>query len=343
MNKKALITGVSGQDGYFLSRLLLEKGYEVHGLARRNSQKSLGSLELLPKEERMKIKIHWGDIIDTGFINSFIAKEQYDEIYHLAAQSFVSLSFTNPKATYDINISGTLNMVNAVKEHSPHSKFYFAATSELYGKAKEFPQTEETPFYPRSPYGVSKLAGFWTVKNYREAYGLFMSNGILFNHESEMRGEEFVTRKVSLAVANIALGRQEHFEIGNLDSKRDWGYAVDYVEGMWKMLQQEEPDDFVLATGENHTIREFIEQAFAVIDKAIVWESSGVDEVGKDKKTGEILVKVNPQYFRPAEVEELVGDYSKAKAKLSWQPRVTFDGLVKIMVESDINILKARQ
>lgn len=343
MSKKALITGISGQDGYFLSRLLLEKGYEVHGLARRNSQKSLGSLELLPKEVLTQIKIHWGDIIDTGFINSFIAKEQYDEIYHLAAQSFVSLSFTNPKATYDINISGTLNMVNAVKEHSPHSKFYFAATSELYGKAKEFPQTEETPFYPRSPYGVSKLAGFWTVKNYRESYGLFMSSGILFNHESEIRGEEFVTRKVSLAVANIAIGRQEYFEMGNLDSKRDWGYAVDYVEGMWKMLQQEEPDDFVLATGENHIIREFIERAFAVIDKTIVWEGSGIDEVGKDKKTGEVLVRVNPQYFRPAEVEELVGDYSKAKAKLSWHPRVTFDGLVKIMVESDVNMLKARQ
>ena len=337
MNKKALITGISGQDGYFLSKLLLGKGYDVHGLARRNSQKSLGSVSALSKEERQKIKIHWGDIIDAGFINSLIAKEQYDEIYHLAAQSFVWLSFTNPKATYDINIGGTLNMVNAVKEYSPRSRFYFAATSELFGKPKEFPQTEETAFYPRSPYGVSKLAGFWTVKNYRESYDLFLSSGILFNHESEMRGEEFVTRKVSLAVASILSGKQEYLEIGNLDSKRDWGYAADYVEGMWKMLQQEKPDDYILATGENHTIREFIERAFAVKGRVIVWEGSGVAEVGKDKETGNVLVRVNPEYFRPAEVEELIGDYTKAKKELAWEPTVSFEELVKIMVESDVN------
>lgn len=342
MNKKALITGISGQDGYFLSKLLLDKGYDVHGLVRRNSQKSLGSISLLPAGEREKIKIHWGDIIDTGFINSLIAKEQYDEIYHLAAQSFVWLSFTNPRATYDINIGGTLNMVNAVKEYSPHSKFYFAATSELFGKPKEFPQTEETAFYPRSPYGVSKLSGFWTVKNYRESYGLFLSSGILFNHESEMRGEEFVTRKVSLAVAGILAGKQEYFEIGNLDSKRDWGYAADYVEGMWKMLQQEKPDDYILATGENHTIREFIEQAFAVKGKIVIWEGSGVTEVGKDKETGKVLVRVNPQYFRPAEVEELIGDYTKAKEELAWEPTVSFEELVKIMVESDVKASQAQ-
>jgi len=343
MSRKALITGISGQDGYFLSRLLLGKGYEVHGLVRRNSQKSLGSLARLPKEERTKIRVHWGDIIDACFINTTLAEGRYDEIYHLAAQSFVALSFTNPKATYDININGTLNMVNAVREYSAHSKFYFAATSELYGKSKMFPQTEETPFYPRSPYGISKLAGFWTVKNYRESYDLFMSNGILFNHESEVRGEEFVTRKISLSVANITVGKQEYLEIGNLDSKRDWGYAADYVEGMWRMSQQERSDDFVLATGESHTIREFVERAFLVTGKTVVWEGVGVDEIGKDKSTGKVLVKVDPQYFRPAEVEELLGDYSKAKAKLAWQPSVTFDGLVKLMVESDIGTLKAQR
>lgn len=340
MNKKALITGISGQDGYFLSKLLLDKGYEVHGLVRRNSQKSLGSISYLTLSQREKIKIHWGDIIDSGFVNSIIGKEQYDEIYHLAAQSFVSLSFTNPKATYDINIGGTLNMVNAVKEYSPNSKFYFAATSELFGKPKEFPQTEETPFYPRSPYGVSKLAGFWTVKNYRESYGLFLSSGILFNHESEMRGEEFVTRKISLAVSRISAGKQDVLEVGNLEAKRDWGYAADYVEGMWKMLQQEKPDDFVLATGVNHTIKEFVERAFELTGNTIVWEGKGVAEVGKDKKTGKILVKVNPEYFRPAEVEELIGDYGKAKKVLSWEPKVELDELVRIMVSADLENIK---
>lgn len=334
--KKALITGITGQDGYFLSKFLLEKGYEVHGLVRRNSQKSIGNLAFLTKEELDKVVIYWSDIIDNTFVDSIIKKEQFDEIYHLAAQSFVSLSFTNPKSTYDINIGGTLNVVNAVKEHSPKSKLYFAATSELYGKVKEIPQNEETPFHPRSPYGISKLAGFWTVKNYRESYGLFMLSGILFNHESEFRGEEFVTKKISLAVANIAKGKEEFMELGNLDAKRDWGYAGDYVEGMWLMLQNESPDDFVLATGENHSIREFVEKAFAVVNIEIVWEGEGINEVGKDKKTGNVLVKINSKYFRPAEVDVLLGSPQKAKDILNWKPKVNFNELVEIMVNDSI-------
>ena len=343
MTKKALITGITGQDGFFLSKLLLSKGYEVHGLVRRNSQKSIGSLEMLPLDELQKIVIHWGDIIDTLFLGSLIKKEQYDEIYHLAAQSFVALSFTNPRATYDINISGTLNVVNAIKEYSPKSRLYFAATSELFGKVKESPQTEETPFYPRSPYGVSKLAGFWTIKNYRESYGLFMANGILFNHESEVRGEEFVTRKITLAVANISLGKQKFVEVGNLESKRDWGYAADYVEGMWKILQHDIPEDFVLATGKNHTIREFIERAFSSAGITVVWEGEGIEEIGRNKATGEIVVKINPQFFRPAEVDALIGDASKAKEKLQWEPKTTFDELADLMVRSDLVLLEKRR
>lgn len=334
--KKALITGITGQDGYFLSKFLLEKGYEVYGLVRRTSQKSIGNLAFLTKEERDKIVIYWGDIMDNTFVDSIVKKEQFEEIYHLAAQSFVSLSFTNPRSTYDINIGGTLNIVNAIKEHSPKSKLYFAATSELYGKVKEIPQNEETPFHPRSPYGISKLAGFWTVKNYRESYGLFMLSGILFNHESEFRGEEFVTKKISLAVANIAKGKEEFMELGNLDAKRDWGYAKDYVEGMWLMLQNESPDDFVLATGENHSIREFVEKAFAVVKIEIVWEGGGINEVGKDKKTGKILVKINSKYFRPAEVDVLLGSPQKAKEILNWKPKVDFNKLVEIMVNDSI-------
>ncbi len=334
--KKALITGITGQDGYFLSQFLLEKGYEVYGLARRNSQKSLGSLEYLPKEIKNQIKIYWGDITDYFFVEKVIKENQFDEIYHLAAQSFVHLSFDNPKLTYDVNIGGTLNIVNAIKEYSPKSKLYFAATSELFGKVREVPQNENTPFYPRSPYAVSKLAGFWTIKNYRESHNLFMSNGILFNHESEMRGPEFVTRKISLGAAKVHYGLQKFIELGNLDAKRDWGYAKDYIEGMWKILQYEKSDDFVLATGENHSIREFIKEAFHIIGKEIIWEGEGVNEFGKDKETGDILIKVNPAYFRPAEVEHLIGDISKAKQGLDWEPKTKFKDLVKLMVESDL-------
>ena len=307
---------------------------------RRNSQKSLGSLEFLPEETRKQIKIYWGDITDCFFVEKIIKEGQFDEIYHLAAQSFVHLSFSNPKLTYDVNIGGTLNVTNAIKEYAPKSKLYFAATSELFGKVKEVPQNENTPFYPRSPYAISKLAGFWTIKNYRESYNSFMSNGILFNHEGEMRGPEFVTRKISLGVAKIHYGLQKYIELGNLDAKLDWGYAKDYVKGMWKILQYEKPDDFVLATGEAHSIREFIEEAFHTIGKEIIWEGEGVNEIGKDKETGDILIKVNPEYFRPAEVEHLIGDYSKAKRELNWEPKTQFKDLVKLMVESDLKGVK---
>lgn len=334
--KKALITGITGQDGYWLTKLLIDKGYEVHGLVRRNSQKSLGNLDYLPIEYKSQINIHWGDITDCFFVEKIIRENKFDEIYHLAAQSFVELSFQNPKLTYDVNIGGTLNVVNSVKDFSPHSRMYFAATSEIFGKAIKQPQNEETPFYPRSPYGVSKLAGFWTVKNYRESYNLFMSNGILFNHESEMRGPEFVTRKISMGVAKIKLGLQEYIELGNLDSKRDWGYAPEYVEAMWKILQHEKPDDFVIATGENHSVREFVEEAFKIVGIEIVWEGEGVNEVGKDKKNNKTIIKINPNFYRPAEVYELRGDYSKAKKELGWEPRTKFKDLVKIMVEADL-------
>ncbi|AEF97054.1 GDP-mannose 4,6-dehydratase [Methanotorris igneus] len=341
--KVALITGITGQDGYYLTKLLLEKGYEVHGIVRRNSKKSLGNLEHLSKEEKEQINIHWGDVTDSTFIDRTIKELKPDEVYHLAAQSFVGFSFENPKYTYDVNIGGTLNVVNAIKEYSPESKLYFAATSELYGKVQEIPQKETTPFYPRSPYAVSKLAGFWTVKNYRESYGLFMCNGILFNHESPMRGPEFVTRKISLGVAKIYYGLQKYIELGNLNAKRDWGFAGDYVYGMWLILQHHKPDDFVLATGETHSVREFVEKAFKVVDIEIEWEGKGVKEVGKNADTGEVLVKVNPKYFRPAEVDILVGDYSKAKKELGWEPKVKFDELVEMMVKADLKRIENKE
>ncbi len=340
--KKALVTGITGQDGYFLTKLLLEKGYDVYGVVRRNSQNSIGNLQYLSKEELESVKICWGDITDNLFIDETIKNVQADEIYHLAAQSFVSFSFNNPRLTYDVNIGGTLNVANSVMNYSPHSRTYFAATSELYGKVQETPQKETTPFYPRSPYGVSKLAGFWTMKNYRESYDLFMSNGILFNHESEMRGPEFVTRKISLGVASIYHGLSENIELGNLDSKRDWGYAEDYVHAMWLMLQHEKPDDFVVATGETHSVREFVEEAFKVAGIDIEWKGSGVKETGIDTRTKKTIVKINPQFFRPAEVDLLIGDYSKAKKELGWKPNVKFNKLVEIMVENDLKVIEKR-
>jgi GDPmannose 4,6-dehydratase len=337
MTKKALITGITGQDGHFLAKLLMEKGYDVHGLVRRNSQASLGTLAYMAGRE--KVRIHWGDLTDEMMVRTVISQGKYDEIFHLGAQSFVGLSFTNPGHTYDVNISGTLNVVNAVKDTSPSTRLYFAATSELYGKVQQTPQTEETPFYPRSPYGVAKLAGFWTIKNYRESYGLFMSNGILFNHESEHRGAEFITRKISLGVAAIAKGKQSHLELGNLEAKRDWGYAPEYVEGMWRILQHKEPDDFVLATNETHSVREFVQEAFKIVDKEISWEGEAENEVGRDRD-GKVLVKINPQFYRPAEVELLIGDAAKAKKVLGWTPKVTFKELVGIMVKNDLALTK---
>lgn len=338
--KTALITGITGQDGFFLLQLLIDKGYEVHGVVRRNSQQSLGSLELLDEKYLKNIKVHWGDITDEFFIMNLIKDNFYDEIYHLAAQSFVGLSFTNPSSTYDCNISGTLNIINSVRDFSPKSKMYFAATSELFGKIQNSIQNEETPFYPRSPYAISKLAGFWTMKNYRESYNLFLSNGILFNHESEVRGLEFVTRKITDAISKISVGKQDCLEIGNMYAKRDWGYAKDYVEGMWKILQHDTPDDFVLATSKNYSVKNFIEACFNFVDIDIVWEGEGINEIAKSVDSGKILVKVNPKFFRPAEVEVLLGDYSKAKEKLSWEPTTQFEDLVKIMMKYDLSNLK---
>ena len=332
---KALITGITGQDGYFLSQLLLAKGYEVYGIVRRNATKSLGNLALLPKELRDQINIIYGDVTDTSFIENTVAKLKPDELYHLAAQSFVAYSFTNPRYTYDVNINGTLNVVNAIRDYSKNTRMYFAATSELFGKPVQVPQNELTPFYPQSPYAVSKLAGFWTVKMYREAYGLFMSNGILFNHESEVRGPEFVTRKISLGVARIYHGFDEPLILGNLNAKKDWGYAKDYVEGMWLILNHKVPDDFVLGTGEMHTVREFVEEAFKVININIHWEGEGLNEIGKDDN-GKVLVRVSKEFFRPLEADNFVADYSKAKKVLGWKPKTSFKELVKIMVNNDI-------
>ncbi|MGC8657397.1 MAG: GDP-mannose 4,6-dehydratase, partial [Thermoplasmata archaeon] len=335
-DKKALITGISGQDGYFLSQLLIDKGYEVHGIVRRNSQMSNGTLDYLSDKYKGHITVHYGDITDALFIEETVKKVKPDELYHLAAQSFVGYSFKNPSSTYDINIGGTLNVVNAVKEYSPSTKLYFAGTSELYGQPETTPQNENTVFHPRSPYAISKLAGYWTVKVYRESYNLFMCNGILFNHESEVRGPEFVTRKISLKVAAIAKGDDTPLMIGNIEARKDWGYAKDYVYGMWLMLQNKEPGDYVLATGEMHTVREFIVEAFRVIGKEILWEGKGINEVGKDKETGKILVKVSPEFYRPLESDNYMGDYSKANKALGWEPKVKFKELVSIMVKADL-------
>ncbi|MGC8725547.1 MAG: GDP-mannose 4,6-dehydratase [Thermoplasmata archaeon] len=335
-DKKALITGISGQDGYFLSQLLIDKGYEVHGIVRRNSQMSNGTLDYLSDKYKGHITVHYGDITDALFIEETVKKVKPDELYHLAAQSFVGYSFKNPSSTYDINIGGTLNVVNAVKEYSPSTKLYFAGTSELYGQPETKPQNENTVFHPRSPYAISKLAGYWTVKVYRESYNLFMCNGILFNHESEVRGPEFVTRKISLKVAAIAKGDDTPLMIGNIEARKDWGYAKDYVYGMWLMLQNKEPGDYVLATGEMHTVREFIVEAFRVIGKEILWEGKGINEVGKDKETGKILVKVSPEFYRPLESDNYMGDYSKANKALGWEPKVKFKELVSIMVKADL-------
>ncbi|OGL73293.1 GDP-mannose 4,6-dehydratase [Candidatus Uhrbacteria bacterium RIFCSPHIGHO2_12_FULL_60_25] len=338
--KKALITGITGQDGYFLAKFLLGKGYEVHGFARRNSQMALGTLVFLTPDERSRIKMHWGDVLDHPFIDSLVRMNRYDEIYHLAAQSFVGLSFENPKATYDINIGGTLNFVNAIKEYSQRTKMYFAATSEMYGKAEAVPQDERTPFHPRSPYGVAKLAGFWTIKNYRESYGLYLTNGILFNHESEMRGPEFVTRKIAAGAAKIARGSSEPIRLGNLEARRDWGFAGDYVEGMWLMLQRPMPDDYVLATGENYSVRECTERAFGRVGITIVWEGRGADEIGKNAANGQTVITIDPAHFRPAEIDELRGDASKAKRELGWTTRMSFDTLVARMVDVEVARLK---
>ncbi len=332
---KAIITGISGQDGYFLSKLLYKKNYEIIGIIRRNSSMTVGTMEKLPEEVKEKIKIVYGDLTDAGFFAKLLEKEKPDELYHLAAQSFVGYSFQNPASTYDVNISGTLNVANAVKDYSPKTRLYFAATSEMYGQPEITPQNEETPFKPRSPYAVSKLAGFWTMKTYREAYGLNISNGILFNHESEVRGPEFVTRKISKAVAKIKTGKLDVLELGNMNARKDWGYAEDYVYGMWSMLNKNEGDDFVLGTGVLHTVREFVELAFNEVGIKIHWKGEGPNETGVSDE-GKTLVKVNKKFFRPLESDNYLADFTKAKNMLKWKPKTSFKELIKLMVNSDI-------
>ena len=343
--KKALITGITGQDGSYLTELLLDKGYEVHGIIRRSSSFNTFRIDHLYKDESILNKslfLHYGDLTDSSNLNRLVEKIQPDEIYNLGAQSHVQVSFELPEYTAEVDGVGTLRFLDAIRETGIKTKFYQASTSELYGKIQEIPQTEKTPFYPRSPYGVAKLYAYWIVVNYREAYDIFACNGILFNHESERRGKTFVTRKISVAVSKIILGLQDSLSIGNLDAKRDWGYAPDYCEGMWKMLQEEKPDDYVMATGETHAVREFIEESFDVLGEEIIWEGEGIDEKGILKSSGQMVVNINPRYFRPTEVELLIGDASKAKTNLGWTPKVTFKELVKIMVTADYNKQKER-
>ena len=334
MPKVALITGIRGQDGAYLAKLLLEKGYEVYGADRRSGEGGFWRLKELGIEK--DVKIVYMDLLEFTNILRTIEKIKPDEIYNLAAQSFVAASFEQPILTSDINSLGTLRLLEVIRTVKPDTKFYQASTSEMFGKAKTLPLNEDSYFYPRSPYAVSKLFAHWITVNYREAYNIFACSGILFNHESPLRGTEFITRKVSLAVARIKYGKQDKLVVGNLDAKRDWGYAPEYVYGMYLMLQNDKPDDFVLATGESHSVREFIEEAFRVAGFEIYWEGKGLEEKGRDAKTGKVLVEVSPEFYRPAEVDVLVGDYSKAKRILGWEPKTTFKELVRIMVEEDM-------
>ncbi|MBR5168772.1 MAG: GDP-mannose 4,6-dehydratase [Salinivirgaceae bacterium] len=351
MSKKvALITGITGQDGSFLAEFLLEKNYEVHGIMRRSSSFNTGRIEHLYLDEWVRdmkqkrlINLHYGDMTDSSSLIRIIQLVQPDEIYNLAAQSHVKVSFDVPEYTAEADAIGTLRLLEAVRilGLEKKCKLYQASTSELFGLVQEVPQKETTPFYPRSPYGVAKQYGFWITKNYRESYGMFACNGILFNHESERRGETFVTRKITLAAARIVQGYQDKLYLGNLNSLRDWGYAKDYVECMWLILQQEKPDDFVIATGEYHTVRDFCTLAFKTLGVNLRWEGEGVNEKGIDTATGKVLVEVDPKYFRPAEVDQLLGDPTKAKTQLGWNPRKTsFEELVKIMVEHDMKFVK---
>ena len=334
--KRAIITGVTGQDGSYLTEFLLAKGYEVHGLIRRHSTPCTQRIEHISDE---KFFLHCGDITDSLSITNLIREVEPDEFYNLAAQSHVGISFEVPEYTAEATGVGTLKILEAIRQIKPDTKFYQASTSELFGGLPETaPQSETTPFHPRSPYAAAKLYAYWITVNYREAYDLFACNGILFNHESPRRGENFVTRKISMAVAKIFVGRQEKLSLGNLDAKRDWGYAADYVEGMWQILQHDKPDDFVLATGETHTVREFVEAAFAEVGIKLLWRGAGAYEEGRDAATGKLLVDVNPKYFRPAEVDLLLGNPSKAQKILGWQRKVSFRELVKIMVQADLKI-----
>ncbi len=332
--KKALITGIRGQDGAYLAKLLLEKGYKVYGADRRSGDSSLWRLKELGIEN--EIEHIYMDLLEFSNIIDVIKKIKPDELYNLAAQSFVQVSFEQPILTAEIDAMGVLRVLEAVRNFSPDTKVYQASTSEMFGKVQAIPQNEKTPFYPRSPYGVSKLFAHWIVVNYREAYNLFTCSGILFNHESPLRGIEFITRKITYNVSRIKYGLIDKIEVGNLDSKRDWGYAKEYVEGMWMMLQQKEPDDYVLATGETHSIRELVELCFKYIGIDIIWNGKGVNEKGMDKKTGKILVEVNPKYYRASEVDLLLGDATKAREKLGWRPKTKFKDLIEIMMEADL-------
>ena len=344
MPKVALVTGVTGQDGAYLSELLLSKGYVVHGIKRRSSSFNSARIDHMYQDPHVPgahFQIHYGDMTDSTNLIRIIQSVQPDEIYNLAAQSHVQVSFETPEYTANADATGALRILEAIRilDLTKKTRFYQASTSELYGKVQEVPQKETTPFYPRSPYGVAKLYAFWITVNYREAYGIHASNGILFNHESPIRGETFVTRKITRAVAAIHLGVQKTLFIGNLDARRDWGHARDYVEGMWRIVQQPEADDYVLATGEAHSVREFVELAFSRVERKIEWRGKGVDEIGIDTATGETLVKIDSRYFRPTEVDLLLGDPSKAHRVLGWQHKVSFPELVSDMVESDLKVV----
>jgi GDPmannose 4,6-dehydratase len=351
--KKALITGITGQDGSHLAEFLLEKGYEVHGIVRRSSSINSWRIDHLynhPDLLDKRLHLHYGDVTDTLSIKNLIRRIQPDEIYNLAAQSHVSISFEIPEITANTGALGMLRILEVVKGLGliDKTKIYQASTSELFGNSQEVPQKETTPFYPRSPYGVAKLYAYWILRNYREAYGMFACNGILFNHEGERRGFNFVTRKITIGLSKIKLGIEDTkfkdiLELGNLDARRDWGYAKEYVEAMWLMLQQEKPDDFVIATGETHTIREFVEICGKELGFDIKWEGEGINEIGIDRITGKTIIKINPKYFRPTEVNLLLGDPTKAKEHLGWEAKTKFEDLAKLMVEADYNLLKSNR
>ena len=330
--KKALITGITGQDGSYLAEFLLEKGYKVYGIMRRKSKVDYGNIDHLKE----KVDLIYADMTDMVSLMNAIKISDADEVYNLAAQSFVATSWEQPIATADIDAMGVLNILEAIRNIKPQARFYQASTSEMYGKVQAIPQNEETQFYPRSPYGVAKLYGHWITKNYKESYNMYACSGILFNHESERRGLEFVTRKITDAAVRIKLGVKDCLELGNIDALRDWGHSKDYVRAMWLMLQQDTPDDYVIATGEMHKVREFVEISFKHLGIDIVWSGNGVDEIGKNKNTEKVIVKINPKFYRPAEVELLLGDPSKAKKNLNWSPAISFTDLVKRMVESDL-------
>jgi GDPmannose 4,6-dehydratase len=344
MQKRAFITGVTGQDGSYLTELLLEKGYEVHGMIRRASYFNRKRIDHLFTESKAKNKtffLHYGDMSDSSNMNRLVEKINPHEVYNLAAQSHVAVSFEVPEYTADVDATGTLRILDAIKDTGIKPRFYQASTSELFGKIQEVPQSEKTPFYPRSPYSVAKLYAYWIVVNYREAFGLHASNGILFNHESPRRGENFVTRKITMATAAIKAKKKDCLYLGNLNAKRDWGYAPDYVNAMWLMLQKEKPDDYVIATGETHSVREFTEKAFACLDIKICWKNKNEKEIGIDRISGKTIVRVDPKYYRPTEVDLLIGNPAKAQKRLGWKPSISFEQLIEIMIKSDWDQIKS--